>query len=94
MLLYCAIQGDEASVVVEKITSMNENVQLQLKIVIEAVLKEVNCEKINMTNITNVLDMQSGMLVMIIIVNYNYYSLTVVRDLKHIRISFLTQDFS
>ena len=92
MLLYCAIQGDEASVVVEKITSMNENVQLQLKIVIEAVLKEVNCEKINMTNITNVLDMQSGMLVIIIVVNY--YSLTVVRDLKHVRISFLTQDFS
>ena len=71
---------------------MNENVQLQLKIVIEAVLKEVNCEKINMTNITNVLDMQSGMLVIIIVVNY--YSLTVVRDLKHVRISFLTQDFS
>lgn len=61
LLLYCAVQGDNVGLFVEKITNMEEDIQLHLKNVIEAVLKEVECGIINTTFITNVL-CQSGMI--------------------------------
>ena len=60
MLLHCSVAGENANVFVEKITEMDESTQYALKIIIEAVLKEIDCGKINIENIAKVLE-HSGM---------------------------------
>lgn len=54
-----SVQAENAFDCVEKITSLEENLQNQIKVLIEAVLKECDNGKIDSNNLTRVL-CQSG----------------------------------
>ena len=59
LLLCCAVQGENVSECIDNITSLEEKLQFQLKIIIEAVLKDLDNGKIDPANLTDVL-CQSG----------------------------------
>ena len=59
LLLCCAVQGENVSECIDNITSLEEKLQFQLKIIIEAVLKDLDNGKIDPVNLTDVL-CQSG----------------------------------
>lgn len=55
LVLSYAVQGENASLFVDLITKLDEDIQRHIKDVIEAILKEVDCERINAENIENIL---------------------------------------
>ncbi|XP_028405627.1 intracellular protein transport protein USO1-like [Dendronephthya gigantea] len=55
LLLCCAVQGENVSECVDKITSLEEYIQFQLKFIIEAVLKGLDNGKIDSVDVTNML---------------------------------------